>query len=269
MTDGRCSVWEAREVTTGTSRRSGVIVTGASRRVGIGSEVVRVLASAGWSVFATWFGPYDASMQWGSDPVEVAELISVDGVTGMEADLGDREVPAAVFDVAEAAIGPVRALVNVHTYDPGGGILDIDGGELDRHLAVNVRGTYLMMREFVQRYDSRSGPGRVVNFLSGPPLIGSVAYATSKGAVHWMTMSVAGEVAGRGITVNAVNPGPTDTGWMPPGLNARLAQASPMGRVSTPSDAANLVKFLLSDEGGWITGQFLQSDGGFSLLAAP
>ena len=132
---------------------------------------------------------------------------------------------------------------------------------------MNVRGTYLLIREFVQRYRADFGPGRVVNFLSGPPLVGSVAYATSKGAVHWMTLSVAGEVAPLGITVNALNPGPTDTGWMIPRLHERLVQSNPIGRLSTPRDAANLVKFLLSDEGGWITAQFLQSDGGFSQLA--
>jgi 3-oxoacyl-[acyl-carrier protein] reductase len=172
-----------------------------------------------------------------------------------------------VFDAAEKAFGPVRALVNVHTHDPGGGLDAIDAAEFDRHLDVNVRGTYLLIREFATRYSPSSGPGRIVNFLSGPPLIGSVAYAASKGAVHWMTLSVAGELAPRGITVNAVNPGPTDTGWMPTGLLDRLSAANPAGRVSTPADAANLVRFLLSKEGGWMTGQFLHSDGGFSNLA--
>jgi 3-oxoacyl-[acyl-carrier protein] reductase len=247
----------------------GVIVTGASRRIGIGSEVVRSLRQAGWRCFATWFAPYDASMPWGSDPAEITDLLASLDVAGMEADLGDPALSAIVFDHAEAAIGPVRALVNVHTYDPGGGIFDVNGSELDRHLAVNVRGTYLLIRELVQRYQPASGPGRVVNFVSGPPLIGSVAYATSKGAVHWMTMSIAGEVAPRGITVNAINPGPTDTGWMSPDLRERLDRTNPIGRISSTRDAANLVRFLLSDEGGWITGQLLQSDGGFSRLAAP
>lgn len=247
----------------------GVIVTGASRRIGIGSEIVRVLSEAGWTCFATWFAPYDASMQWGSDPADVADMLASLEVAGMEADLGDPGIPALVFDAAEAAIGPIRALVNVHTYDPGGGIFDVDGPELDRHLAVNVRGTYLLTRELVQRYQPANGPGRVVNFVSGPPLIGSVAYATSKGAIHWMTLSIAGEVAMKGITVNALNPGPTDTGWMSPELRERLHRTNPIGRISTPQDAANLVRFLLSDEGGWITGQLLQSDGGFSQLATP
>lgn len=176
-----------------------------------------------------------------------------------------------VVDAQAAArsVGPISALVNVHTYDPGGGVFDIDGPELDRHLAVNVRATYLLCRQFAQRYERDRGPGRIVNFLSGPPLVGSVAYATSKGAVHWMTLSLAGELAPLGITVNAINPGPTDTGWMTPELHQRLADANPIGRISEPRDSANLVRFLLSEDGAWLTGQFLQSDGGFSQLATP
>ena len=244
-----------------------VIVSGASRRIGIGAEIVRVLADAGWRVFTTWWTPYDESMPWGSDDTEVDELLSATGAAGIQADMGDPGAARAVFAAAEAAVGPIRALVNVHTYDPGGGIRDIDGPELDRHLAINVRGTYLLCREFVERYRPEVGSGRIVSFLSGPPLVGSVAYAMSKGAVHWMTLSIAGELAPLGITVNAINPGPTDTGWMSPELLERLNTVNPMGRITVPRDAANLVRFLLSDEGGWMTAQVLQSDGGFSQLA--
>jgi 3-oxoacyl-[acyl-carrier protein] reductase len=249
--------------------RGVVIVTGASRRIGIGSEVVRSLTAAGWKVFTTWWTPYDESMTWGSNPTEVAELLTDTGAQGIEADMADPAAAATVFDAAEAAFGPVRALVNVHTHDPGGGIFDIDGPELDRHMAINVRSTYLLCQQFATRYSADLGPGRIVSFLSGPPLTGSVAYAMSKGAVHWMTLSIAAELAPLGITVNAINPGPTDTGWMSPELLARLTAATPIGRVSLPSDAANLVRFLLSDEGGWLTGQVIDSDGGFARLATP
>jgi 3-oxoacyl-[acyl-carrier protein] reductase len=246
-----------------------VLVTGASRRIGIGSEVVRQLAAGGWNVFTTWWTPYDATMPWGSVPDDLVELLTVPGVVGMEADLSDPDAPAIVFDAAVAAVGPLRALVNVHTYDPGGGFEAVDAVELDRHLAINVRGTYLMCRAFALRYVPESGPGRIVNFLSGPPLVGSIAYATSKGAVHWMTLSIAGELASRGITVNAIDPGPTDTGWMDADVKLRLSRSTPMGRISEPRDAANMVRFLLSNEAGWITAQFLRSDGGFSQLAVP
>jgi len=251
------------------TEQGAVIVTGASRRVGIAAEVVRNLSTAGWRVFTTWWTPYDASMTWGAAEGEVDELLTTTGARGIEVDLGDSDTPRQVFDAAVDAVGPIRALVNVHTHDPGGGIDAIDGDALDRHLAINVRGTYLLCREFAQRYEPQAGPGRIVSFLSGPPLTGSVAYATSKGAVHWMTLSLAGELSPRGITVNAINPGPTDTGWMPPDLHSRLTASTPIGRLSEPRDAAALVRFLLSDDGGWLNGQFLQSDGGFSQLATP
>lgn len=246
-----------------------VVVTGASRQSGIGAEIVRNLTDVGWKVFTTWWGSYDASMPWGNEMADVEDLLATTGALGLEADLSDAAAPAAVFDAAERAFGPVRALINVHTYDPGGGIFDIDGADLDRHLAVNVRGTYLLCQEFARRYEAGHGPGRIVNFLSGPPLIGSVAYATSKGAVHWMTLSMAGELAPKGVTVNAIDPGPTDTGWMTPELRDHLSDANPIGRISEPRDAANLVRFLLSEQGGWLNGQFLRSDGGMSNLASP
>jgi 3-oxoacyl-[acyl-carrier protein] reductase len=247
-----------------------VIVTGVSRRIGIAAAVAANLAADGWNVFATWWTPYDASMRWGSKPGEAKAIVAEFGGQGMEADMGDPETPARVFEAATAAYGPIRALINVHTHDPGGGIDVISATNLDEHYAVNVRGTYLMCKEFAARYSSTPqthGLGRIVNFLSGPPLIGSVAYATTKGAAHWMTMSIAGELAPRGITVNAINPGPTDTGWMSDELLTRLNAATPSGRMSTPTDAANMVRFIVSPEGGWVNGQFLQSDGGFSLFA--
>lgn len=249
-----------------------VIVTGASRKIGIGSEVARRLATDGWSVFATYWRPYDETMTWGSAPEEAVALVDelrslgAPRVGALEVDLADPAAAVAVFDAANAAVGSVRALINVHTFDPGGGLLDMTAEILDRHWAVNVRSTALLSREFAIRYDSSTGPGRIVNFVTGPPQRGSIAYATTKGAVHWMTLSAGAELAARGITVNAVDPGPNDTGWMSPQLLAQLNTEAPFGRVGRPSDTAALVAFLCSDDGGWISGQVLHSDGGWSSL---
>lgn len=249
-----------------------VLVTGVSRQAGIGAAVVAGLAKVGWRVFATGWRGYDQTRPWGADPLVSDDAFLPHGAVGwLDADLSLAAAAGQVFDVAEETAGPISALVNVHTYDPGGGIADIDVDEFDHHLAVNVRATYSLCREFVDRYqgDASSSGGRIVNFLSGPPLIGSVAYAASKGAAHWMTVSLAGELAPLGITVNAIDPGPTDTGWMSAELRARLRAKNPIGRISEPSDAANMVRFLLSPEGAWMTGQFIRSDGGFSQLATP
>jgi 3-oxoacyl-[acyl-carrier protein] reductase len=91
---------------------------------------------------------------------------------------------------------------------------------------------------------------------------GELAYAATKGAVEAFTRSLSAEVAPRGITVNAVDPGITDTGWIPPSLKEKWENDSPMGRLGVPLDAARLIRFLASEDGGWITGQVLHSRGG-------
>jgi 3-oxoacyl-[acyl-carrier protein] reductase len=134
---------------------------------------------------------------------------------------------------------------------------------------VNARGTALLMAEFARRFRGEAGSGRIVTFSSGLPLNGELAYAASKGAVEWLTISAAVELGPRGITANAIDPGPTDTGWLSPELADAVASATPLGRVGRSEDAAALVAFLCSADGGWITGRVLRSDGGFSLVGTP
>ena len=106
----------------------------------------------------------------------------------------------------------------------------------------------------------------MVLFTSGQhlaPMSSELPYAVSKGAIHQMTRSLADYLADRRITVNAINPGPTDTGWATPDLAETVASSMPFGRWGTPADVANLVGFLVSDDGAWITGQVIDSEGGF------
>ena len=95
------------------------------------------------------------------------------------------------------------------------------------------------------------------------PMPGELAYIATKGAIEALTTSLAAGVAARGITVNAVDPGVTDTGWIGAELMAQFLAQSPMGRVGLPQDAANLICFLASPQAEWITGQILHSRGGF------
>ena len=92
---------------------------------------------------------------------------------------------------------------------------------------------------------------------------GELAYTASKGALEAFTRQLAAEVAHLGVTVNAVGPGPNDTGWIDDDLRAELLPRFPMGRFGRPEDAASLVAWLCSEEAGWVTGQVIHSEGGF------
>jgi 3-oxoacyl-[acyl-carrier protein] reductase len=221
------------------------LVTGAAG--GIAPAVVRALEADGWLVATT----------------------DLAGEVTVTADLADPDAPARAVRAAEDAVGPLTALVTCHAVSEQGGLLEADAAQLDRHLAANVRGTLLVMQAFAHAFRGEHGTGRIVNFISGPPLRGEIAYAASKGAVEWMTTSAAVELAERGITANAIDPGPTDTGWMSDELRDRIERSTPLGRLGQPEDAAAVVAFLCSPQAGWITGQVLRSDGGFAFQRTP
>jgi 3-oxoacyl-[acyl-carrier protein] reductase len=247
------------------------LVTGASRRAGIATAVARRLALDGWDVAATGWRRFDASEPWGSRDEDADELVAELRSLGRRAafreeDLADPEAAPRVLDFAENAVGPLDALVAVHAHSGVGSLEETTVEEWDRHLDVNARGTFLLCADFARRWRGEPGSGRIVTITSAPPLPGEVAYGASKGAVEWLTLSVAAELAPRGITVNAVDPGPTDTGWMGAELADVIRSQSPLRRLGRPEDAAELVAFLLSPAGGWITGQVLHSDGGFGSL---
>src|SRR6266508_2734424 len=230
------------------------LVTGASRKAGIAAAVARALADDGWTLALTGYPPHDAREGWSSEPEELAAEL---GAAWYEDDLADPGAPARILDAAEGAVGALTALVNVHAHSESGGLLEATPKQLERHWAVNARGTALLLAEFARRFRGEPGVGRIVNFTSGLPLAGELAYAASKGALEWITVSAAAEVAARGITVNAIDPGPTDTGWLSPELHALIEGEMPLGRVGRPEDSAQFVAFLCSAVGGWITGQVI------------
>jgi 3-oxoacyl-[acyl-carrier protein] reductase len=136
---------------------------------------------------------------------------------------------------------------------------------LDQHYAVNVRGAALLCAEFARRHDGRTG-GRIINLVSGElvgPMKDNLPYAITKGAVDALTISLSGSLSPKHITVNAIDPGPTNTGWMSAEALEWHTRNAPLGRVGLPDDAAHLILFLASPLGEWITGQIIHSRGGF------
>ncbi|KUP98126.1 SDR family oxidoreductase [Thermobifida cellulosilytica] len=249
------------------------LVTGVSRRAGIGYAVARRLAAYGASVFCHHYRPHDEEQPWGGDDVAavlagVREALAAPGarVADLSADLADPDAPRRVVAAAVAEFGHVDVLVANHALSGRDGRLpEVDAAMLDAHWAVNTRSALLLAREFAAQHDGRAG-GRVVFMTSGQarPMPDEICYAAAKGALAAITPSVAAELARRGITVNTVNPGPVQTGYITRELMDRLRPMLPFGRCGFPDDPARLVAWLATDEARWITGQVIHSEGGFT-----
>jgi 3-oxoacyl-[acyl-carrier protein] reductase len=232
------------------------LVTGV-RPEGIGLAVAHRLLADGHRVLAHTWPAHDA----------VIDALGGAGprLRHVAVDLEDPEAPRRLVDHAVEAFGAVDVLVACHARSSDVGLEAATADELDRCWAVNARAVVLLVQHFARRHDD-ARPGRVVLFTSGQhlePMAGELPYAISKGAVHQMTRTLADAVAARGITVNAVNPGPTDTGWPTDELRERLRPAFPAGRWGRPEDIAGVVAWLASSDGAWVTGQVIDAEGGF------
>jgi 3-oxoacyl-[acyl-carrier protein] reductase len=242
------------------------VVTGVGRRAGIGYAIARRLLESGAAVLTHAWTPYDVA-SWGAEPGEVdavsAELKQLGRVEQQQADFAEPDAPAAVFAAAREAFGHVDILVVNHTRSGGGALADLTAEHLDGFLHENVRAALLLVKEFAAQHDGRAG-GRVVLMTSGQhlgPMTKEVGYAVSKGALHQATLTLSAELMDRRITVNTINPGPTDTGWGIGDVDPRPRM--PHGRWGEPDDAARLIRWLCTDEAQWITGQVIDSEGGF------
>jgi 3-oxoacyl-[acyl-carrier protein] reductase len=243
-----------------------VLITGASRSIGIGSSIAEELAKSGWDIALTYWQPYDASMPWGSEPKEVELLCHKleqfgSRSTAIEADLSLTDSVSRIFDVIEHDLGDVTAMAISHCHSVDSDILSTSIDSFDLHFAVNARATWLLVKEFGNRFRGEFGSGRIVSITSDHTA-GNLPYGASKGAMDRIILAAASEFRSLGITANAINPGATDTGWMSETLKTDVQSRTLLDRVGTPQDCANLVKFLCSKEGGWINGQLLYSNGG-------
>jgi 3-oxoacyl-[acyl-carrier protein] reductase len=218
------------------------------------------------------WSPHDAEQRWGADAGGVEALVDElraqdTQVEPVSADLADRLAPARLVDHAVRRFGHLDALVAVHARSSRQSLEDLTATELDLSWAVNARATLLLVQAFAAAHDDERPGGRVVMFSSGQDhgaMPDELPYIASKAVLHQLTRSLAVHLAPRRITVNTVDPGPTDTGWADPDTIAAVADLHPSGRWSTPADTARLIGWLLSDEADWITGQVLRSDGGWA-----
>ena len=256
------------------------LVTGVSRRAGIGYAIARRLAGLGASLVIHHYAPHDRDQPWGADPGGIEAVIGsvTEALAGpdaavwqQEADLSDPDSPSRLVESAAATSRFLDILVCNHARSGGDGPLGTLTAEmLDAHWAVNTRASILLAQAFAaQHEDSRPG-GRIVFMTSGQdlgPMTGEVAYAASKGALASITRTLADQIAERGITVNTVNPGPVDTGYAAfadqPEAHEIVRRHFPSGRWGTPDDPARLIAWLVTDEAAWITGQVINTEGGF------
>jgi 3-oxoacyl-[acyl-carrier protein] reductase len=237
------------------------LVTGASR--GIGSAIAERLARDGFTLIVNY-----------SENAAPAEALvrKIEGGGGggralaVKADISEVGAVRRMFDTAETTFGGIDVLVNnagIMTLAP---IADTDDASFDRHIAVNLKGTFNTLREAAKRL--RSG-GRIINFSTS--VVGLLmpsygVYVATKAAVEALTSVLAKELRGRNITVNAVAPGPTATDLFlkgkPQEVVDRLAKMAPLERLGQPSDVANVVAFLAGPDAAWVNGQVLRANGG-------
>ena len=157
-------------------------------------------------------------------------------------------------------LGPIDALVLSHAESVDSGVLDTSVESFDRHYAVNVRASWLLIAAFARQLPPSGG---AVIALTSNHTIGNLPYGATKGALDRLVLASAHELSHLGLRANVINPGPVDTGWMTDQVRAELTAMQPTGRLGTAEDTANLVRFLLSKQGEWINGQLLYSNGGF------
>src|SRR5450755_1847263 len=214
------------------------VVTGASRSRGIGAAVCRALVEMKIDIFFTDWEAHDQAL-YGKEEEGSRELFSSLREMGvrceyMEADLSLPQSAKQIIDEVEARLGMPSILVNNAAHDDRQVPFDqVDATTLDIYYAVNMRGTMLLSIEFARSFSLSSG-GRIINLTSGQgrgAMPGKLAYVATKGAIEAFTITMAVEVAPRGITVNAVDPGPTDTGWMSEEIQQELLPRFPMGRI--------------------------------------
>jgi len=238
------------------------VVTGGSR--GNGRACAEALAGSGWTV-AVGYRTSDTDAKETLDAIQAAG--GAGGIVRLDI-LDEASVTEAFREVGET-LGPVTGLVNNAGYSRDGLMLKYSIEEFDRTMNTNVRGTYLCSQAAL-RTMLRARWGRIVNMSSAVALHGNpgqTAYAASKSALIGITRSLAREVGGKGITVNAICPGLLDTemtSHLTEQARAYYLDQTPLRRAAHLEEVAAVVRFLMSDDASYVNGVTIPVDGGLT-----
>jgi 3-oxoacyl-[acyl-carrier protein] reductase len=244
-----------------TPRTRVALVTGASR--GIGAAIARRLARDGFAI----------AVNYASNEAEAAAVVAAIAQDGgralaVRADVSRAADVKRMFSTIEEQLGRIDVLVNNAGVLPYVTIAETSDEVFERTMAINVQGSFNTMREAFTRLNDG---GRIVNFSTSvlhmaPPTYG--VYVASKAAVEALGRVFTKELRGRGITCNAVAPGPVATELFLNGKTEeqiqQTANMAPLGRLGQPDDIAGVVSFLAGPDGAWVNGQVLRANGGLA-----
>ena len=247
------------------------LLTGVGRRRGIAAAIARGLAADGYDLALNYHDPYDRRVLGeAADVDELAVELRALGrrVELLPGDLEDPVVAPSLVASAREALGPLGVLVTCHCESVDSSILDTTVESFDRHYAVNVRATWLLLKAFAEQVaPGTDTPGGAVIALTSDHTVDNLPYGATKGALDRLVLAGTHELAGRGIRTNVINPGPIDTGWMDDEVRRACAEQTPGGELGGTGTVADLVRVLVSERGAWIRGQLLLSNGGFATPA--